>query len=233
MLSQPHASEGAVVYAGGCPPRTGRSRRVPLSAKKVEAIAIRCPVSRSKIKACRKETFTACGEESTYQGTYSRVQYRSTNEIPLIAQDAKVNVLKLATPPTLPEEWSDRNGSDVPLFWCESKPIAFFLALIDDWHVQAIFDCTPGTGACLEAALTRGVAYHGCCRNLSLCVHYLCCEASLALSIQAFLNSLCQLSVGMCKLILQVRNVVLPTGSCQRVSFVDFETNALKCISEK
>ena len=61
-----------MVFAGGCPPRAGRSRKVPLSAKKVESIASLCPVSRSKIKANKKEQVTACGE----------VSYRSGAEIP-------------------------------------------------------------------------------------------------------------------------------------------------------
>ena len=69
LLDQPHAAEGYIVFEGGCPPRGGRSRRVPLAGYKVETIAVRCPVNRTKIKASKKEHFTACGEESTYQGT--------------------------------------------------------------------------------------------------------------------------------------------------------------------
>ena len=93
ILTQNHSGEGHVVFAGGCLPRAGRSRKVPLSAKKVESIAILCPVSRSKIKANKKEQFTACGEESTYQGTYSGVSYRSGAEIPLISPLEKSKVL--------------------------------------------------------------------------------------------------------------------------------------------
>lgn len=161
-----------MVYAGGCPPRAGRSRKTPLSAKKVEAIAILCPVQRSKINCTKKEQFTACGEESTYQGTYSGVNYRSTAEIPLISPQEKMNILVQSpqsnSPPTLPDDWTEKFGSEhVPLFWNESKPIALWAALIDDWKISSIFDCTPGSGALMEAALTRGVAYHGLCQVLS------------------------------------------------------------------
>ena len=170
-LSQSHACEGTIVYAGGCPPRAGRSRRVPFAARKVEAFAIRCPVQRSKIKASKKECFTACGEESTYQGTYSGVTFRSVSEIPLISADEKCRVLDpsgKAAKPDLPEDWTDRNGpQDVPLFWHESKPIAFYCALIDDFKFQAILDLSPGSGALMEAALTRGGSYHALCHRLS------------------------------------------------------------------
>ena len=164
-----------MVFAGGCPPRAGRSRKVPLSAKKVESIAILCPVSRSKIKANKKEQVTACGEESTYQGTYSGVSYRSGAEIPLISPLEKSKVLPQSTvqspqytgQPVPPDDWAERNGSDIPLFWSESKPIALWAAVIDDWKVATIFDCSPGSGALMEAAMTRSVFYHGLCLVLS------------------------------------------------------------------
>ena len=170
LLTQPHTSELTVVFTGGCPPRTGRSRRVPLSARKVETAATRCPVQRNRIKATRKEAFNATGEESTYQGTYTGVEYRSINEMPLIAKDDKLNILdpkRVLSPPTLPDEWDEKNGQDVPLYWQESKPIALWIALLDDWKVQAIMDLSPGSGALCEAALTRGILYHGLCQTLS------------------------------------------------------------------
>ncbi|CAK9105294.1 Cyclin-dependent kinase-like 4 [Durusdinium trenchii] len=134
-------------------------RRVPLSARKVETAATRCPVQRNRIKATRKEAFNATGEESTYQGTYTGVEYRSINEMPLIAKDDKLKILdpkRVLSPPTLPDEWDEKNGQDVPLYWQESKPIALWIALLDDWKVQAIMDLSPGSGALCEAALTRG-----------------------------------------------------------------------------
>ena len=163
-----------IVYEGGCPPRAGRTRRIPLSARKLESITIRCPVQRNKIKATKKESFTACGEESTYQGTYTGVAFRPLSEIPLIDSGEKAKVmgnLVITGPgstvqgpgPALPDEWQERNGRDQPLFWNESKPIAFWCALIDDWKIQAIFDVTPGSGALMEACLTRGVLYYGVC----------------------------------------------------------------------
>eukprot|EP00435_Cladocopium_sp_Y103_P012187 s3826_g3.t1 len=48
----------------------------------------------------------------------------------------------------------------------ESKPIALRCAILDEWNVQAVLDCTPGSGALMEAALTRGILYHGLCVEL-------------------------------------------------------------------
>lgn len=137
-----------------------------LAAKKVEAISIRCPVQRTKIKTTKKEHYNVCGEETTYQGTYSNVTFRSMSEMPLISNEGKELIHK-TKPPQLSDEWTEANGSDSPLFWSESKPIALWCALLDDFKVQAIFDVTPGSGALMEAAMTRGVQYYGVCQGLS------------------------------------------------------------------
>eukprot|EP00435_Cladocopium_sp_Y103_P022137 s4114_g5.t1 len=86
----------------------------------VEAVAIRCPVQRTRIKVTKKETFTACGEESTYQGTYTGVAFRNTLEIPLVSLREKAKVMDPNGALSLlkaPEDWVERNGEDCPLFW--------------------------------------------------------------------------------------------------------------------
>ena len=55
--------------------------------------------------------------------------------------------------------------------WHESKPIALWCALLDEWKVHAVLDCSPGSGALMEAALTRGIVYHGFCLDLSWLCH--------------------------------------------------------------
>ncbi|CAE7220504.1 MPK1 [Symbiodinium sp. CCMP2592] len=166
LLNQQHTEECTIVYSGGCPPRTGRTRRVPLAAKKVETGAVKFPVARTKIQTTKKGSFTVCGEASTYQGTYSGVEYRAVSEMPRVSADTKKKIIAPATTgdlPTPPEDWQDRHGSDVPLFWNESKPIAYWNAIIEEFCAEAVFDLTAGTGALMEASLTAGIAYHGLC----------------------------------------------------------------------
>ena len=121
VLSCSFAEEATIMYQGGCLPRAGRTRKVPLSAKKVETVAMRFPVARSKIRASKKEAFTACGEASTFQGTYSAVEYRACSEMPLISKEDKAKVFPGSGIADAPEDWQDRYGNDVPLFWQESK----------------------------------------------------------------------------------------------------------------
>ena len=171
MLSVAQTEECTIVYTGGCSSRAGRTRRVPMAAKKVETGAVRFPVPRTKIQTTKKGSFTVCGEASTYQGTYSGVEYRAVSEIPLVSRETKCKILGLDATvpgPALPEDWQDRHDQDTPLFWNESKPIACWNAILEDFCVEAVFDCTAGTGALMEASLTAGVVYHGLCPVLSI-----------------------------------------------------------------
>ena len=166
LRSQPHAEELVLVYSGGCLPRAARIRRTPLGARKVEMATIRFPVQRSKVKTSKKENFNSCGEATTFQGTYSGVAFRPLSEMPMIALEEKKKVLaSLSAVPAAPDTWQDVHGEDLPLFWQESKPIAFYQALIDEHKIKSVFDITAGSGAMMEACLTRGVQYHGLCLN--------------------------------------------------------------------
>ncbi|CAE7894612.1 unnamed protein product, partial [Symbiodinium microadriaticum] len=47
----------------------------------------------------------------------------------------------------------------------EGKSIAISSGFLDELKVHAIMDLSLGSGALLEAALSRGILYHGLCRN--------------------------------------------------------------------
>ena len=124
---------------------------------------MRFPGQRSKFKTTKKENFTSCGEATTFQNTYSGVAFRPASELPLIACSEKAKILTAAAPavPAAPQAWQDAHTDDVPLFWQEGKPISFYLAILDEFKVKAVFDVTAGSGAMMEACITRGVQYHG------------------------------------------------------------------------
>ena len=92
VLTQTQTEELFVIYSGGCLPRAGRVRRVPLAARKVETCALRFPAQRTKIRTTKKENFTSCGEATTYQGTFSGVTFRPVSELPLINADDKKKI---------------------------------------------------------------------------------------------------------------------------------------------
>ncbi|CAL1168962.1 unnamed protein product [Cladocopium goreaui] len=166
VLAQPQSEEMHLVYSGGCIARAGRMRRIPLGARKIETAAVRFPTQRVRVKTSKRENFTSCGEATTFQGSYSGVEFRSSYELPLMSLTEKAQVLGSAASAAPPEDWTDRFGDNaVPLFWQESKPISFFNAILDEYKVTAVFDVTAGSGAFMEASLTRGVVYHGLCLN--------------------------------------------------------------------
>lgn len=167
MLKLPHAAEAFIVYSGGCPPRAGRSRKVPLSGKNMEAISISFPVQRTKVQATKKQHYTCCGESSTYSGRFSGVELRASAMLPLIAPKEKQAIMGSSKPLDPPEDWAEKYGGDVPLFWQEGKSIGFCKALLDEFRIKSIFDMTPGSGALMEAALIRGIVYHGLCLGLN------------------------------------------------------------------
>ena len=67
---------------------------------------------------------------------------------------------------SIPDDWEERLGDNaVPLFWQESKPIQFWAALLEEYKIASVFDCTAGSGALLEACMTQGTLYHGLCTS--------------------------------------------------------------------
>ena len=130
--------------------------------QKVGPIAILCPVHRSKIKANKKEQFTACGEESTY-GHILRCQLQTQcQSVPHFSIREAQDLAKSTV--HSPTRCARRLGAAL---WGRQRA-AFLERVLDDWKVSTIFDCSPGSGALMEAALTRGVVYHGLCPMLSV-----------------------------------------------------------------
>jgi hypothetical protein len=61
------------------------------------------------------------------------------------------------TSATIPSKIAKHLGQDAPLYWQEYKSSEFFSQLFDDFDISAVFDLTPGSGACAEAAMGSGV----------------------------------------------------------------------------
>lgn len=138
----------------------------------MEAIATCFPAQRTnKVQATKKQHYTCCGESSTYSGRFSGVESRASAMLPLISPKEKQTIMGSCKPVLPPDDWTEKYGGDVPLFWQEGKSISFWGALLEEFRIKSIFDMTPGSGALMEAALLRGIVYHGLCLGLNCC----CC----------------------------------------------------------
>ena len=149
--------------------RTGRARRTVLGSDSREVAHIGLPCARTKLKVQPRESMNACGESSTFNSTYSGIPLRQAAELPLIQVNSKKDILGVEITEA-PDDWTEMHGAKVqPLFWQEGKPIQFWVALLTDLNVKAVFDLTPGSGALAEAAMSLGASYHGVCLAPSLC----------------------------------------------------------------
>lgn len=150
-----------------CLKRAGRSRSTALSAENREVGILGLPCSRTKLKIEKRNELNICGEISTFFTTYSGVGFRRTLELPLLSADAKSGILSnwSENREVLPATWMDKHGKQEPLFWQESKPISYWLCMLADFRIKAVFDLTAGSGALAEACMHSGVIYHGLCLN--------------------------------------------------------------------
>ena len=119
------------------------------------------------------EAFSSCEEATTFNNTYTGVRFRPTLEVPLIQATEKALIFKPSGSPIPGEDEEDgenpwSRGTSVPLFWQECKPIQFWLTLLKDLNIKAVFDLSPGSGALAEAVMSIGALCHGVCRYLGL-----------------------------------------------------------------
>ena len=47
------------------------------------------------------------------------------------------------------------------LLWQEAKPVELYEQIFTDFDIHGVFDVSPGSGACAEAALRLGICYVG------------------------------------------------------------------------
>jgi len=80
-------------------------------------------------------------------------------QLPRMHRDEKIQIFPKQITESMPKQIVKRLGHDAPLYWQEYKPAEFFRQLFDDFDIGAVFDLTPGSGACAEAAMSSGVKY--------------------------------------------------------------------------
>ena len=121
-------------------------------------------MAKTMMKAKQRSLFTACGEESTYNQTYSGVQKRPLPSFPRLAKSQKEEIVGRSLD-EFPTKLLASASAGHPLFWQEVKPIGLLSQILQDLCVSHVIDLSPGSGACATAAAMNAITYDGFCYN--------------------------------------------------------------------
>ncbi len=163
-----------ITYTGeGNLQRHERSRRVPFASSNSEAGYVLFPCARTKFSVKARNRFNNCGEDSTHFGSYSGVDVRPMDRLPRVrTPEEKAAILGTQTvlEANPPQGVTGIQKTNLPVFWQESKDVAFFAQILEDFDVKACVDLSPGTGALAQAAMMfEDSLYLGVCANESHC----------------------------------------------------------------
>ena len=64
-----------------------------------------------------------------------------------------------------PSKWLKNIPAGCPMFWGETKSVAFWVQLLTELTATCVVDVTPGSGALAEAAMILGIQYCGFCAD--------------------------------------------------------------------
>ena len=62
---------------------------------------------------------------------------------------------------SLPKKWLKNIPTGCPMFWGETKSVAFWVQLLTELNARVVVDVTPGSGSLAEAAMQLGIQYCG------------------------------------------------------------------------
>ena len=140
-----------------------RSRKTCLGSNTREVVFCKLPCPRARLTLKPREAFAAAGETSTHHTTWTGVPLPSLTRLPrLTVGDKKLINPSLTEDGAAPPKWELQG---VPLFWNESKSVAFWAAFLQAWDVQAVCDLSPGSGALASACMSLGIQFLGICED--------------------------------------------------------------------
>ena len=146
-------------------PNSCFQRKNFMSQRNVEAGFVRMPMNRTRVAVKdRSETGSASGETSTTYTSYSGIQGIPRTTLAMISPEDKAKIFADAPGP-LPKRWAESRSSGVPLFWLETKSLAFWGQMCDDLNIKCIVDLSPGSGILAQCCMSRGIQYFGLCSS--------------------------------------------------------------------
>jgi len=130
-----------------------------------EVILMYRPVQKKKDACNARVAFNLCGEQSTFDSTYSGVKLRTLGELPKLTTADKKKMMgkDLDVPLSYPEEDQSVVGEGVPFSWQESKPVDWWVTFFKDMGFDHIFDTTPGSAAAAIGAHYSNIQYDALC----------------------------------------------------------------------
>lgn len=158
-------AEFMVVYDAA--PSATFLRKNFMSQRNVEVGHVRMPIGRSKVSVkTRAEGFGASGETSSTYTSYSGVKAIPRTHLSKITVADKAKIFPDETNPP-PKRWSSSvsESPGVPLFWLETKSVAFWGQLLDDLSVKCVVDASPGSGLLAQTCMSKGIHYFGMCMS--------------------------------------------------------------------
>ena len=133
------------------------------SSANCEVVLVSLPVNRTMWTTReRSGDFSAAGENSTHDTTYSGVQPVPWGGLPLLSLPDKAKVMGVGEDaieqprPTLFD-----NAGGIPLYWQERKPVKLWRKIFEDLQARVVIDVSPGGGLAARAAMEMGIQYLG------------------------------------------------------------------------
>ena len=154
----PEAQEMFIVYSSSW--NSWSNRQCFLSSSNCELGYVCLPVSRQRL-VCKERPagFNAAGEDTSHFTSMTGVGVTARTRLPRISVDDKAKVFGASG--SLPSKWLKNIPAGCPMYWGETKSVAFWVQLLTELNAKCVVDVTPGSGSLAEAAMILGIQYCG------------------------------------------------------------------------
>ena len=152
----PSAQEMFIVYSSSW--NSWSNRHSFLSSSNCELGYVCLPVSRQRWVCKERPTgFNAAGEDPSHFTSMTGVGMTARTRLPRISVEEKAKVFGASG--RLPAKWLKHIPAGCPLFWGETKSVAYWVQILTELNAKCVVDVTPGSGSMAEAALILGTHY--------------------------------------------------------------------------